>query len=173
MACRQRAPLAAPARYAVASTAAGSTPMVIHEAFPYLRVDGAARAIDFYRQAFGATERLRLVEPSGRIGHAELVLGPLVLMLSEAFPEYGLLAPGAGQVMGASIHLHVDDCDALAARMVALGATLEMPPTDQFHGERSCRVRDPFGHAWLLGHTIEQVSADEMQRRYTALFDPA
>lgn len=146
--------------------------MAIHEAFPYLRVEGAARAIDFYCQAFGATVRLRLQEPSGRVGHAELDLGPSVLMLSEAFPEYGLLAPTDGQVMGASIHLHVDDCDALAAHMVALGATLESPPTDQFHGERSCRVRDPFGHAWLLGHSIEAVSPDEMQRRYTALFKP-
>lgn len=143
---------------------------MIHEAFPYLRVRDAAAAIDYYRRALGTVERLRLVEPSGRVGHAELVLGPMVLMLSEAFPEFGLHAPGDGTVLGASIHLHVDDCDALAATMVAEGGTLETPPTDQFHGERSARVRDPFGHAWLLGHTIEAVSPEEMQRRYTALF---
>ncbi|MES3015576.1 MAG: VOC family protein [Pseudomonadota bacterium] len=140
--------------------------MTIHEAFPYLRVEGAAKAIDFYTRAFGAVEKFRLSEPSGRIGHAELTLGPITLMLSEAYPEFDLLAPTSGKVLGASIHLHVDDCDALAAHAVECGATLEMPPTDQFYGERSCRVRDPFGHQWLLGHEIEKVAVAEMQRRY-------
>lgn len=78
-------------------------------------------------------------------------------MLSEAYPEYGLHAPRAGSVLGASIHLHVDDCDALAAHAVDCGATLQMAPTDQFYGERSCRVLDPFGHQWMLGHEIEKV----------------
>lgn len=143
--------------------------MTIHEAFPYLRVEGAARAIDFYTRAFGAVESFRLSEPSGRIGHAELKLGPITLMLSEAFPEFGLLAPTQGQVLGAAIHLHVDDCDSLAAHAVECGATMEMAPTDQFYGERSCRVRDPFGHQWLLGHEIEKVTVEEMQRRYDEL----
>lgn len=143
----------------------------IHEVFPYLRVKGAADAIAFYRRVFDAAEKFRLVEPSGRIGHCELQLGATVLMLSEEYPEYGLHAPDAAAGNGALIHLHVDDCDALAARMVDAGATMTMPPTDQFYGERSCRVRDPFGHDWLLGHSIEEVSVEEMQRRYTALFD--
>jgi uncharacterized glyoxalase superfamily protein PhnB len=143
--------------------------LILHEAFPYLRINGAARAIDFYVQAFGAVERFRLAEPSGRIGHAQLQIGPLMLMLSEAFPEYGLLAPDDDHMLGASIHLHVDDCDAWVARAVAAGATLEMPPTDQFYGERSARLRDPFGHQWLIGHEIEAVAPDEMQRRYDAL----
>ena len=147
--------------------------MAIHEAFPYLRVNGCAEAIAFYIRAFGAVERFRLVEPSGRIGHAELQLGPIVLMLSEAFPEYSLHAPDGQHTLGASIHLHVDDCDAWVAQAVAAGAVVEMAPTDQFYGERSARVRDPFGHQWLIGHSIEQVSTDEMQRRYTALFNPA
>jgi len=146
--------------------------MAIHEAFPYLRVHGAAAAIDFYTRAFGAVEQFRLVEPSGRIGHAQLQLGPIVLMLSEAFPEYGLLAPDGERTLGASIHLHVDDADAWIARAVAAGAVLEGAISDQFYGERSGRVRDPFGHQWLLGHEIEQVPHAEMQRRYTALFDP-
>jgi PhnB protein len=143
--------------------------MQIHEVFPYLRVTGADRAIEFYTRAFGAVEKFRLTEPSGRIGHAQLQLGPTVLMLSEAFPEFGLLAPRPGVVLGASIHLHVDDCDALAAHAVACGATLLMEPSDQFYGERSCRVLDPFGHQWLLGHEIEKVTPEEMQRRYDAL----
>ena len=140
--------------------------MTIHEAFPYLRVEGAAKAIDFYTRAFGAVEQFRLTEPSGRIGHAQLTLGPITLMLSEAYPEFDLLAPTSGKVLGASIHLHVDDCDALAAHAVECGATLETPPADQFYGERSCGVRDPFGHRWLVGHEIEKVAVEEMQRRY-------
>lgn len=141
----------------------------IHEVFAYLRVADSARAIEFYRAAFGATERFRLVEPSGRIGHAELQLGPAVLMLSDAFPEFGLHAPPGDADTGSAIHLHVDDADALARQAVAAGATLLMPPADQFYGERSCRLRDPFGHTWLIGHEIEKLSPEEMQRRYTAL----
>lgn len=143
----------------------------IHEVFAYLRVCDTAAAIRFYQQAFGATERFRLVEPSGRIGHAELTLGPAVLMLSDAFPEWGLTAPPGDTDIGASVHLHVDDCDAVVAAATAAGATLLMPPTDQFYGERGARLRDPFGHTWLIGHSIETVSPEEMQRRYTAMFD--
>lgn len=141
----------------------------IHEAFPYLRVKGAAAAIDFYKQVFGATERFRLTEPDGRVGHIELDLGNIVLMLSEEFPEYGIHAPQAGAT-GTAIHLHVDNADALAARAVAAGATMLREPADQFFGERSCLIRDPFGHDWMLGHEIEKVSPEEMQRRYTAMF---
>lgn len=143
----------------------------IHEVFTYLRVRDSAEAIRFYAQAFGASERFRLVEPSGRIGHAELQLGPAVLMLSDAFPEWGLCAPPGDSDIGASVHLHVDDCDAVVAAAVAAGATLLMPPTDQFYGERSARLRDPFGHTWLIGHSIESLTPQEMQRRYTALFE--
>lgn len=143
----------------------------IHEVFAYLRVRDATAAIRFYTEAFGAVERFRLTEPSGRVGHAELQLGPAVLMLSDAFPEYGLEAPDGTRDIGCAVHLHVDDADALAARAVAAGATMLMPPTDQFYGERGCRLRDPFGHTWLIGHEIEKVTPQEMQRRYTALFD--
>lgn len=143
----------------------------IHEVFAYLRVRDSAEAIRFYVQAFGASERFRLVEPSGRIGHAELQLGPAVLMLSDAFPEWDLNAPPGDSDIGASVHLHVDDCDAVTAAAVAAGATLLMPPTDQFYGERSARLRDPFGHTWLIGHSIETLTPQEMQRRYTALFE--
>lgn len=92
-------------------------------------------------------------------------------MLSDAYPEYGLNAPSGDHDIGCSVHLHVDDADALAARAVAAGATLQMPPTDQFYGERACRLRDPFGHTWLIGHEIEKVSPREMQRRYDAMFE--
>lgn len=141
----------------------------IHEVFPYLMVKDAQAAISFYSQAFGATEIFRLVEPSGRIGHVELQLGPVILMVCDEFPEYGMVGPQGGQFTGCTLHLHVDNADAMAERAVAAGATVLMPPTNQFYGERSCRLRDPFGHAWLLGHSIEKLEPEEMQRRYTAL----
>jgi uncharacterized glyoxalase superfamily protein PhnB len=144
--------------------------MKVHEVFPYLRVKQAAKAIEFYKQVFGATERLRLTEPSGRIGHAELELGSAVVMISDEFPEYGITGPQPGARLPSLIHLHVDNCDAMMKRAVELGATIVRQPTDQFQGERSGVIRDPFGHEWLLGHDIEQVSVEEMQRRYTAMF---
>lgn len=140
-----------------------------HELFPYLRVRDAARAIEFYKAAFGATERLRLTEPGGRIGHCELLFGSWVLMVSEEYPEYGILGPPSIGGTSVSIHLHVDDADAAIARAVAAGATVLRPASDAFYGERGGTVRDPFGHEWMLGHSIEEVSPDEMQRRYTAL----
>ena len=142
--------------------------MTIKDVYAYLCVDDAARAIDYYQRAFGATERFRLVEPSGRIGHVELDFGERVVMLSDAFPEYGIRAARDIGATPVSIHLHVDDADALAAQAVAAGGSLEMPPTDMFYGERSAVVRDPFGHRWLIGHEIEAVTPQEMQRRYTA-----
>jgi PhnB protein len=146
-------------------------PNAIHEVFAYLRVSDSAAAMRFYAQAFGAVEKFRLTEPSGRIGHAEMQLGPAVLMLCDPYPEYGMNAPTGAQDIGCCVHLHVADADAMAATAVAAGATLLMPPTDQFYGERSCRLRDPFGHTWLVGHEIESMTPQEMQRRYDALFE--
>lgn len=120
----------------------------VHEVYAYLRVRDAAQALEFYKRAFGAEELYRLTEPSGRIGHAEIKLGGTTF----------------------SIHLHVDNADAWIERAVTAGATVLRPATDAFYGERSGSVRDPFGHEWLLGHQLEEVSPQEMQRRYTALF---
>jgi uncharacterized glyoxalase superfamily protein PhnB len=141
----------------------------VHEVFAYLRVHDAAAAIDFYQRAFGAQEMFRLTEPSGRIGHAELRIGPAVVMLSDEYPEYQIHGPRTLGGTTFSLHLHVDDADQLMARAVAAGATMLRPLKDQFYGERSGSVRDPFGHEWLLGHEIEKVSPEEMQRRYTAM----
>jgi len=147
--------------------------MTIHEAFAYLTVDGAARAIDFYQRAFGAREKFRLTDPSGRIGHAELEFGGTTIMLADAFPEYGLRDPRALGGTPVSIHLHVDNADALIQQAIDAGATLERAAADQFYGERSGSVHDPFGHRWLIGHAIEEVSPGEMQRRYEALLEQA
>ncbi len=142
----------------------------INEVYPYLRVKGAPAAIAFYQTVFGAKERFRLTEPGGRIGHIELDIGNIVLMLSEEYPEYGILGPQAPGATGMAIHLHVDNADELAARAVAAGATMVREPADQFYGERSSLIRDPFGHEWMLGHEIEKVTPEEMQRRFNALF---
>jgi len=142
---------------------------IIHEAFPYLRVRRAAEAIDFYGRAFGATEKFRLTEPSGRIGHAELLFGAMTVMVSEEYPEMGIVGPETLRGTTFSIHLHVDDADAAFARALSAGATAVRPPQDAFYGERGGTVRDPFGHEWLLGHEIEKVTPAEMQRRYTAM----
>lgn len=145
--------------------------MAVKEIFAQMRVKDTAAAIAFYEAAFGGRELFRLTEPSGRIGHAEVSLDGHVIMLSDEFPELGYSAPNSDAVGAISIHLHVDDCDAMIARAIEAGATLVRPPTDAFYGERSGVVRDPFGHHWNLGHQIEAVDPVEMQRRYIGLFD--
>ncbi len=140
--------------------------MAVHELFAYLCVRDAAAAIDFYTRVFGAREKLRLAEPSGRIGHAELDIGGATLMLADEFPEYGFVAPPPSGPYPFAIHLHVDDADEVIRGAVAAGAVLEIEIKDHFYGERSGCVRDPFGHRWNVGHHIEHVSTEEMQRRY-------
>jgi PhnB protein len=144
---------------------------MIHELFPYLCVADAKAAMAFYEAAFGAKEKFRLVEPGGRVGHAEMDFGGMTLMLSEEFPEYGLRGPRALGGTPVTLHLHVDNADAVMARAVECGAVLERPASDAFYGERGGSVFDPFGHRWLIGHSIEDVTPEEMQRRYTALME--
>jgi PhnB protein len=143
----------------------------IHEVYPYLRVHSAEAAIEFYARAFGATELFRLTEPSGRIGHAEIKIGPATLMLSDEYPERGISGPRTLGGTTFSMHLHVEDVDTAFAQALKAGATVVRPLKDQFYGERSGTVRDPFGHEWLLGGHLEDVSTEEMQRRYSALFE--
>jgi PhnB protein len=142
----------------------------VHEVYPYLRVHNTDEAIKFYERAFGAKELFRLTEPSGRIGHAEIKLGPATLMLSDEYPENGIRGPRTLGGTSFSVHLHVQDVDAAFKQAVEAGATVIRPLKDQFYGERSGTVRDPFGHEWLLGGHLEEMSTEEMQRRYTAMF---
>ena len=143
--------------------------MAIKELYPYIHVRDAGRAIEFYKQAFGVTELFRLTEPGGRIGHAELDFDGATLMLSDEYPEMGIR--GADKFDGTSVtlHIHVDDADEVVQRALDAGAELVRAAEDHFYGERSATVRDPFGHRWLIGHSIEEVAPDEMQRRYTKL----
>jgi PhnB protein len=143
----------------------------VHEVYPYLRVHNSDEAIKFYERAFGAKELFRLTEPGGRIGHAEIQIGPATLMLSDEYPENGIHGPRSLGGTSFSMHLHVKDADAAFRQAVEAGAVVVRPLKDQFYGERSGTVRDPFGHEWLLGAQLEDVSTDEMQRRYTALFE--
>ncbi|MCA9048630.1 MAG: VOC family protein [Planctomycetaceae bacterium] len=141
----------------------------IYEVFPYLRVRDANAAIEFYRNAFGAEEDFRLTEPGGRVGHAELNFGSLTVMVSDEYPEYGIQGPEAFGGTGSSIHLHVEDVDAMTKQAEAAGARVVMPPTDMFYGERVAKLLDPFGHDWMIGSQIEDVSREEMQRRFSEM----
>lgn len=140
--------------------------MAVHELFCYLCVGDGEAAVAFYCEVFGASERFRLTEPGGRIGHVELELGGTTLMLCEEFPEVDIRRPEPGRGHSHTLHLHVDDADATVARAVAAGAQLAMAPRDHFYGERSGTVIDPFGHRWNIGHSIEALDPAEMQRRY-------
>lgn len=137
---------------------------------PYLCCKDAGAAIDFYKAAFGATEVLRLTEPSGRVGHAELRIGDALIMISDEYPEMDVRSPktlGGSAVM---LHLYVDDVDAFVTHAVAAGAILERAVADQFYGDRSGQVIDPFGHRWDIGTHVEDVSLAEVQQRFVALY---
>ena len=135
-----------------------------HSVTPYLIVDGAEEAIRFYERAFGATEMLRL-PMGGKIGHAEVKIGDSIVMLSDEWPDYGKLGPTSRGGATSSLMIYLEDVDAAFERAIAAGATLERPVEDQFYGDRSGTVTDPFGHSWTLSTHVEDVSEDEMQRR--------
>lgn len=139
----------------------------IHELFAYLCVHNANEAIEFYSKVFGAREKFRLTEPGGRVGHAELDFGGTTVMLADEFPECNFRGPQDSRDTSVMIHIHVDNADEVIARAVEAGASVEIEIKDQFYGERSGSIRDPFGHRWSIGHSIEKVTPDEMQRRYT------
>ena len=149
-----------------------TVPEGFERATPYLCVRGASDAIAFYVKAFGAVEIMRLAEPDGRIGHAEIKIGEAPVMLSDEYPEEGVRSPATLGGTPVAIHLYVADVDALAARAVAAGAKLLRPVADQFYGDRSAPLLDPFGHRWFIATHREDVSVEEMQRRYRALLAP-
>jgi PhnB protein len=150
-----------------------SAPQARQTATAYLIVNDAARAIEFYKQAFGATEIMRLHGPGERIGHAEIRIGNSTIMLADEFPDYGAVS---AQTLGGSpirIHLQVDDVDTLAARALAAGAKVLRPVQDQFYGERSGQFTDPFGYTWMISTQTEQLTAEEIERRFAALQQPS
>jgi PhnB protein len=143
------------------------TPKGYHTITPYLRVRGAAKALEFYKAAFDAKELFRL-DMGRKIGHAEIDIAGSRLMLSEEFPEYNAIGPKTLKGTTIALALYVADADAAMAKAVAAGAKVRMPAQDMFYGDRSGQIEDPFGHVWSIQQRMEEVSAKEMQERLDA-----
>jgi PhnB protein len=139
-----------------------------HTLTPYLAVDNAAEAIEYYKKAFGAKERLRMETPDGGIGHAELDIGDSLVMLSDPFPQATTRPPKELGGTSASVFMYVEDVDAVVKRAVDAGATVTMEVADQFWGDRFGTVSDPFGHLWSIATHVEDVSPEEMAERAKA-----
>ena len=142
-------------------------------AIPYLCVKNGSDAIDFYRRAFGATEKYRIDDPSGKIGHAEIRIGDAVIMLADEYPQMGALSPQSIGGSPVAIHLFVEDVDGVAERAVAAGEKILRPVEDQFYGDRSGQFEDPFGHKWWLSTRKEDLSVDEVKSRAAKVFGSA
>lgn len=138
---------------------------------PCLAVEGAARAIAFYVEVFGARERMRLAMPGDRIGHAEIEIGDSVVMLADPWPEGGFQPPVPDAPTHAMVHLYLEDADATFARAVAAGAVVLQPMETKFYGDRSGTLRDPFGQRWTLATHVEDVPPEEIERRFQAMLD--
>jgi PhnB protein len=148
-------------------------PKGYHAVTPYLSVQGAASAISVYKKAFGAKEIMRMPGPEGRIGHAEIRIGDSAIMMADEFPERGIRSPesfGGSPVM---ILLYVEDVDAVTARAIAAGAKPVRAVQDQFYGDRSGTIVDPFGHVWHVSTHKEDVPEDELKRRAQAAMQGA
>jgi PhnB protein len=138
---------------------------------PYLTVKGAAQAIDFYKQAFGAEEAYRLDSPDGKVMHAEIRIDGAAIMLHDEMPQWKALSPQTIGDSGSSLMLYVRDADAVVKRAVEAGATLTMEVADQFYGDRCGAITDPFGHKWSIATHIEDVSPEEIGRRAAKMFE--
>jgi len=135
---------------------------------PYLIVDGASAAIDFYGSVLGASERMRMPMPNGRIGHAELELGDSLLMLADENPDMDIRGPASLGGTTVSMHLYVENADAVFARALEAGAKALRPVEDRFYGDRSGQFEDPFGHRWDVSTHVEDVPPEEMSKRAEA-----
>jgi PhnB protein len=136
-----------------------------HTLSPYLAVDDAAQAIEYYKKAFGAKERMRMEAPGGKIGHAELEIGDSMVMLSDPFPQATTRPPKELGGTSASVFMYVEDVDAFVKKAVDQGATITMEVADQFWGDRFGSIQDPFGHSWAIATHVEDVPPEEMAER--------
>jgi PhnB protein len=141
-----------------------------HSVTPYLILDGAAKAIDFYKRAFGAVEVMRMPDPRGKIGHAEIKIGDSHIMLADEYPEMGFRAPTSLGGAAVSLMVYLDDADAVFKDALACGAQEVQPMKDQFYGDRSGTVKDPFGHVWTIATHVEDIPPEEMERRAAQYF---
>ena len=137
-----------------------------HSVQPYLIIQGAAQAIDFYKKAFGATEHLRMEDKEGRIGHAEIRIGDSCVMMADEHPEINAYSPAHYGGSPVSLMIYVEDCDSVYKQALAAGAKSEREPADQFYGDRMAGVLDPFGYRWHLGTHIKDVSVEELQKAH-------
>jgi PhnB protein len=144
-------------------------PAGYHNITPYLMVRNAAAAIDFYKKAFNAIELMRFPGPGGKIMHAEVKIGDSPVMLADEMPEEGHVGPQTLGGVGVSMMLYVEDVDTRFAQAIAAGATIKRPVEDQFYGDRTGTLVDPFGHVWSIGTHKEDVSMDELQQRMAKL----
>jgi PhnB protein len=144
-----------------------------HTVIPYLCIKGAADALEFYKKAFGATEVMRMPQPDGRIGHADIRIGDSHVMLADEFPEMGFKSPRTFGGSPAQLALYVEDVDTFVDRAVKAGAKLTRPIENQFYGDRAGAVEDPYGHTWHIATHVEDVPPDEMQRRAKEKFGGA
>jgi PhnB protein len=135
-----------------------------HTLTPYLTVRDAVRAIEFYKQAFGAQERGVMKGPDGKVMHAELMIGDSIIMLGDEMPEYGALSPQSSGGAGMGLHIYIDGVDAAFDRAVKAGARVDMPVSDQFWGDRYGKLTDPFGHKWSIATHTKDLSVDEMKK---------
>ena len=135
-----------------------------HTLTPFLTVRNAVKAIEFYKQAFGAQERGVAKDPTGKVMHAEVKIGDSIIMLSDEFPEFGSLSPESGGTQSMGLHIYIENVDQAFERAVKAGAKVEMPVADQFWGDRYGRLKDPFGHKWSIATHTKDMSADEMKR---------
>ena len=142
-----------------------AVPKGYHNVTPYLIIDGAARALDYYQRVFGATERMRMPGPDGKIGHAEISIGDSMVMLADEHHEMGARSPRAVGGTAVSLMLYVNDVDATVKTAVAEGAKVLQPVEDKFYGDRMGTIEDPFGHHWHIGTHKEDVPPDELKRR--------
>src|SRR5262249_24358274 len=140
-----------------------------HTMTPYLVVDGAARAIDFYTKIFGAKEKMRMPSPGGKVGHAELNLGDTMIMLADEHPQMDARAPHAFGGSPVSLMVYVPDVDATVAKATAAGAKVVRKVENQFYGDRMGTIEDPFGHRWHVATHVEDVPPDEMAKRAAAM----
>jgi PhnB protein len=139
-------------------------------ATPYLIVNGGAEAIEFYKRAFGATEIVRMADPHGRVGHAEIKIGDSMIMLADEHPDMGYRSPRSIGGSAVSILLYVEDVDELFDRAMKAGAKSQRPVANQFYGDRAGTLEDPFGHVWTIATHVEDVPPEEMRRRAEAAF---
>jgi PhnB protein len=136
---------------------------------PYLCCRDAGKALDFYRDAFGATELYRLPDPSGRVCHAEMAIGSALFYLADEFPDYGCTSPLGQNGSAVSLCLEVPNVDKTVAHAESAGATVVRPPADEFYGHRSATLLDPFGHRWMVSTEVERLSPNEIRQRFEAM----